>query len=224
MTDRQRPNRVSAEEAPSMNDLRAELLGTPPEAVPQFALMLPSGWSEFDAGAASERALMQQATRRLRDQHRPDLLAQLRALTGRAFSGMRSASTLRIYLQTEAWDDGLILPLSITASVRTAPDGGPLDHHVAELIRTKAAKALHEDKRFVRWESSSELAVGSTKVGQHTVAYLTPFPKGGRTHALQFTAVAVHPLGAEYSRENPLLTSMFELSDSIVSTFVWHRG
>jgi hypothetical protein len=202
-------------------NLRDELLGTT-RPVPEYSLVLPSGWAEYDATAESERELVRLASTRLRQQHRPDLDAQLRALTGRAFAGLRSANTHRIYLQTEAWADELVLPLSITAAVRTAPGGGTLDGIVAELIRD-GATSLHGDKRFVRWERDTTVAVGTTTVGQRTVAYLTPFPDR-RTKALQFTAVAVHPVDDPTEAWRPVVERMLELTDAVVSTFAWRAA
>ncbi|MGW4929962.1 hypothetical protein ACWEOH_12480 [Agromyces sp. NPDC004153] len=199
-------------------NLRDELLGTA-RPVPEYTLVLPSGWAEYDATAESERELLRLASTRLRQQHRPDLDAQLRALTGRAFAGLRSANTHRIYLQTEAWADELVLPLSITAAVRSAPGGGTLDAIVAELIRD-GATSLHGDKRFVRWERDTTVAVGTTTVGQRTAAYLTPFPDR-RTKALQFTAVAVHPVDDPTEAWRPVVERMLELTDAVVSTFAW---
>ncbi|MBM7505721.1 hypothetical protein ACFPER_01295 [Agromyces aurantiacus] len=201
--------------------LRDELLGAQ-RAVPEYALVLPSGWEEHDASVESERALVDLAAARLRDQHRPDLYAQLRALSGRAFAGLRSANTHRLYLQVQGWADELVLPMSITAAVRTAPGGGTLDGVVAELIRG-GATPLHGDKRFVRWERESTMAVGTATVGQRTAAYLTPFPDR-RTHALQFTAVAVHPADDPDESWRPVVERMLELSDAIVSTFSWRRA
>ncbi|MFC5789487.1 hypothetical protein EDM22_17535 [Agromyces tardus] len=202
--------------------LRDELLGAS-TALPGYSLVLPSGWHEFPADATAERHLTGLATARLREQHRPDLDAQLRALTGRAFAGLRASSAVAVYLQTEAWADELVLPLSITASVRTAPGGGSLDDIVSELIRTRGASALHGDRRFVRWESDSKVAVGAATVGQHTVAYLTPFPEPGRRRALQFTAVATHPIDDPDESWRPVVERMSELADAVVSTFEWHR-
>ncbi|TYL54258.1 hypothetical protein [Agromyces mariniharenae] len=202
-------------------NLRDELLGTA-RPVPEYSLVLPSGWAEYDATAESERELVRLASTRLRQQHRPDLDAQLRALTGRAFAGLRSANTHRIYLQTEAWADELVLPLSITAAVRTAPGGGTLDGVVAELIRD-GATSLHGDKRFVRWERDTTVAVGTTTVGQRTAAYLTPFPDR-RTKALQFTAVAVHPVDDPTEAWRPVVERMLELTDAVVSTFAWRAA
>jgi len=203
--------------------LRDELLGAT-SATREFSIVLPSGWHEFEPDDASERTLTDLAAARLRQQHRPDLNAQLRALTGRAFAGMRASKTLRFYLQTEAWADELVLPLSITAAVRTAPGGGSLDQAVTDLIRTKGATALHGDRRFVRWESDTTVAVGSSTVGQHTVAYLTPFPEPGRRRALQFTAVAVHPIDDPTESWRPVVARMADLTDAVVSTFEWHRA
>lgn len=208
----------------TMNDLRAELLLGRPVAVPEYSLVLPNGWEELTADAASERDLMDRAARRLREQHRPDLLAQARAMSGRAFAGLRSADAQKIYVQTEAWADDLVLPMSITTTLRTAPTAAGLDDQVATLIRTQGATALHDDKRFVRWVSDSEIAMGTATVGQHTVAYLTPVPGSARMRALQLTAVIVHPTGAEYTRAHPLISGMELLADSIASTLSWHAA
>lgn len=204
-----------------MTSLRDQLLGTNNDAVPEYSIVLPSGWTEHDASEGSEKALVDSALRRLRDQHRPELYAQIRALSARAFSGLRSADTKKIYLQTDEWANDLLLPLSLSVSVRTAPPGSTLDAQVVELIRTKGAQALHDDKRFVRWESSSTVSLGTETVGQRTVAYLTPFPSSDRTKALLFTAVAVHPLG---EGDLPLIDGMFQLTDAIISTFAWHTA
>ena len=207
-----------------MNDLRAELMRGRADALPEFSIVLPSGWSEFDASPSSERDLVDRAAKRLRSAHRPDLLAQLRALTGRAFAGMRGAQTVRFYIQTEAWDEDLVLPLSITASVRTAPAGGSLDDLVVDLIRTKGGTSLQGDTRFVRWETASEVAVGTATVGQMTTAYVTPIPGSDRRRALQLTAVVVHPRDGTYTRETPIIADMFALSDAIVSTLTWQSA
>ncbi|WP_022889715.1 hypothetical protein [Agromyces italicus] len=202
--------------------LRDELLGTA-SGVPSFSIVLPNGWEEFAPDAVAEQHLLGLAGDRLRTAHRPDLYAQLRAITGRAFAGLRASKAERIYLQTTEWESGLLLPLSITAAVRTAPDGGTLDPIVTDLIRTKGATALRGDQRFVRWESDSTMSMGSALVGQHTVSYLTPFPEPGRRRALQFTAVAVHPPTGDGDESwRPLVDGMAELTDAIVSTFEWH--
>ena len=206
---------------PESMNLRDELLGAT-TTVPEYALVRPSGWAEYDASDESERTLTRLAADRLRQQHRPDLNAQLRSLTARAFAGMRGANTHRIYLQTEGWADELVLPLSITAAVRTAPGGGSLDGMVTDLVRT-GATSLHGDKRFVRWESASSVAVGTATMGQRTAAYLTPFPDR-RTHALQFTAVAVHPLDDPRESWRPTVERMLLLTDAVVSTFAWRRA
>ena len=75
-------------------NLRDELLGTA-RPVPEYTLVLPSGWAEYDATAESERELVRLASTRLRQQHRPDLDAQLRALTGRAVARPRAAPAHR---------------------------------------------------------------------------------------------------------------------------------
>ena len=57
--------------------LRDELLGAT-AAAPAFTLVLPSGWAEYDADERAAEALGELARRRLREAHRPDLLAQVR--------------------------------------------------------------------------------------------------------------------------------------------------
>ncbi|WP_203581630.1 hypothetical protein [Microbacterium hibisci] len=205
-----------------MADLRAELGATPSPALPEFSLVLPSGWEEFEPTAAVERELLDRARGRLQAAHRPDLLAQLRAITGKAFGGMRSSDTVRFYAQTQAWGDDLLLPLSITASVRRAPGGGSLSSLVADLIRSKGATALHDDKRFVRWESSSPIEMGTATLQQYSTAYLTPVPGSEHRAALQLTAVVAAPADGTVARTDPFVSQMFLLTDAIVSTLRWN--
>ena len=113
--------------------------------------------------------------------------------------------------------------MSMTASIRTAPGGGSLDAIVTEAIRTKGATSLHGDQRFVRWAQESEVSMGTATLGQRTVVYLTPLPEPGRRRALQFSAVAVHPLDDPTESWRPLVDRMFELTDAMVSTLEWRR-
>ncbi|MFB8387755.1 hypothetical protein ACFC3F_11515 [Microbacterium sp. NPDC055910] len=205
-----------------MSDLRAELRGEPAPPIPEFAVVVPSGWDEFAPTDAAQTELLDKAIERARQAHRPDLAAQLRAYTGRAFAGMRSAETLRFYIQTDSWSDDVVLPLSITASLRRPPAGSTLDAVVTDLIRTKGAVALYDDKRFVRWQSRSTLGLGAGYVQQLSTAYLTPVPGAQRTVALQFTAVVAAPADDTVDLETPFVRSMFDLTDAIVSTLVWH--
>ncbi|MWB98201.1 hypothetical protein [Agromyces seonyuensis] len=197
--------------------LRDELSGgaTP---TPPYALMLPSGWREFAASADAERELTGLVANRLRGEHRPDLLARYRAMSGRAFAGMRGAGVERVYLQTEAWGDGLVAPMSITVAVRVGPEGGSLDGIVADLVR-RGATALRGDQRFIRHVQDAETALGGQTVRQRTISYLTPFPDR-RTHALQFTTVLLLP-EPDDDGAKPLERGFEELSDAIVSTFAW---
>lgn len=204
-----------------MGGLRAELMGGPPPATPEFAVVLPAGWSEFDPTEAVEGDLTGRARERFMQAHRPDLFAELRGMTKRAFAGMRSSQTLKFYIQTEMWADELILPLSLTATLRSQGEGFTLDAGVTDLIRRYGATPLGGDRRFVRWETESTERLGADEVSQFTVSYLTPVPGTERKQALQFTAVAVVPADGSLKQDDPLVRSMFELTDAVVSTLSW---
>ncbi|MCZ4067417.1 hypothetical protein O1W71_07020 [Microbacterium sp. H37-C3] len=198
--------------------MRADVLG---QSYPEFSVVLPDGWEEFTTTQAAQAALMGRASERLSAAHRPELAAQLRAITTRAFSKMRATGTERFYIQTRAWSNDLLLPLSITASVREATAQKTLDAQVADLIRTRGATALRDDRRFVRWESESTLALGTERARQYTTTYLTPIPGTERREALHLVAVAVAPADGSVPRSHPLVAGMFELSDAVVSTLHW---
>ncbi|WP_353807404.1 hypothetical protein [Agromyces sp. SYSU T00194] len=197
--------------------LRDELLGTRPE-VPPFQLLLPPGWVEHAPDAAGEQAMLSRASDRLRRQHRPDLNAQLRSLTRQAFADLRRLDAVAYYVQETAPGDA-IMPMSITATRMSAPDGGTLDAQVAELIRSHGARALNEDRSMIRWERTGSHELNGERVGSHTVSYFTPIPGTRRRSALRFAAVVTHPVGMAPT-EHPLADFIF-VADAIMGTFAW---
>ena len=197
--------------------LRDELIGAP-RTLPPFQLVLPSGWREYPADDPSEHALLEQASARLRSQHRPDLNAQLIRASRDAFARMRQSNTIAFYLQTEAPDDQ-VLPISITASRLVAPDGGTLDAQVSDLIRNHGAQPLNDDLVLIRWQVSSTRQLSDERVGSLAISYLAPIPGTMRREGLQFVAVILHPVGLD--ADDPGVARLAFVCDAIMSTFAW---
>ncbi|GLI27940.1 hypothetical protein ARHIZOSPH14_21820 [Agromyces rhizosphaerae] len=197
--------------------LRDELLGTGPE-VPPYQLVLPPGWVEHAPDAAGEQAMLARASDRLRHQHRPDLNAQLRTLARQAFADLRRLDAVAYFVQESAPEDA-IMPMSITATRMTAPDGGTLDAQVSELIRSHGARALNDDRAMIRWVRSGTNELNGERIGAHTVSYLTPIPGTRRRSALRFAAVIAHPVGMA-ATEHPL-AGFIHTADAIMGTFAW---
>jgi hypothetical protein len=197
--------------------LKDELLGAP-RTLPPYQLVLPAGWREYAAHDDSEQALLEQASARLRSQHRPDLNAQLLHASRDAFARMRQSNTVAFYLQTDAPEDQ-VMPISLTASRLVAPDGASLDGQVSELIRNRGAEPFNDDMVLVRWQVSSTRQLGEERVGSLAISYLAPIPGTMRREGLQFVAVILHPVGLP--ADDPGVAKLAFLSDTIMSTFAW---
>jgi hypothetical protein len=196
--------------------LKAQLLG---ERQPKFRIALPDGWVRHEPTLETSEQLLRAARSRLMEAHRPDLYAQISAATKSAFSAMKRAEVIALFMPGPQTPDSLYLPISLTASIRRGPDGASLDSTVAQLIREKGARALGEDKRFVTWRQDSvqELAGGS--VPTVSVFYLTPIPESGRKRGLLFTLSTPRPDGDPETVD--YAEAAITLFDHCVSTLVW---
>ncbi|MEJ3404459.1 hypothetical protein WDJ51_06920 [Rathayibacter sp. YIM 133350] len=195
--------------------LKDELLG---RAVPGFGIVLPAGWEEFRPDAQAEAALVARAGARLKPAHRPDLYGQLRAQLHRAMEDLRRRDGIALYLQTDA-PEGLVMPMSITATRVRAQPGMSLDSQVVSLIRDHGAHPLGGDSSMLRWEKDDVQTIGADRAATHTLAYLTPVPGSARREAVQFTTVIAHPI--DISPEDDVVRSLTAVSDTIISTFQW---
>lgn len=199
--------------------LRAELLG---ETTPEFVVAMPPGWIRHAVDDATRDELLRGARTRLAGAHRPDLYGQLSALTSGAFRQMADLETIAFFAPGPDTPEEWFLPVSLTASIRRGPEGATLDDTIAHVIRSSGATSLGQDKRFVRWQSTSRQDVGGTVVDATTVAYLTPVPGTGHRRALQFALVIVHDTASVGDEE--WLDRIMSVFDLFVSTFGWVKA
>jgi hypothetical protein len=197
-------------------NLKAQLLGERP---PKFRIALPDGWERHEPTLETSEQLLRAARSRLMEAHRPDLYAQISAATKSAFSAMKRAEVVALFMPGPRTPDSLYLPLSLTASIRRGRDGASLDATVAQLIREKGARPLGDDKRFVTWRQDSVEQLADGSVPTVSVFYLTPIPGSGRKRGLLFTLTTPRPNGDQETLD--FADAAISLFDHCVSTLVW---
>lgn len=200
-----------------MTDLR-EALGA---RDPEFDLALPPGWARHETTEAARDALIQQVRQRLMQTHRPDLMGQLQRMLHEAWDGMRRTDTFAWFGPAEDDESTAWWPASMTASILRGPDGGTLDPVVVDAIRTRGATALFEDKRFIRFETSSTQVIGGEQLGLTTITYITPMPGSRRRRGLHLTATIMTP--PHTPQDDEPLELMRTAFDLCVSTLTWRR-
>ena len=200
-----------------MPGLREQLRG---ETLPPFTLTLPAGWVRRAPTDEVRTEMLAAAKRRVMSIHRPDLYAQFQPMFLRMFREMSRTETVAFFLPGPDAPDDAYLPATLTASIRRGPHGTSLDSAMAELIRSKGATALGDDKRILRWEQESVQNLDGTRIPTTTVAYFVPVPNTGRKQALQFTLVITHD-EADDEESIRMLSALKALFDAHLSTFAW---
>ncbi|MGR0221147.1 hypothetical protein [Agromyces sp. ZXT2-6] len=199
--------------------LRDELTGSIRRDVPPFVLLLPRGWVSVEPTKEAFAEIAARSSAVLRANHRPDLDAQFRDLLDRAADEFLRRDPVRMIFQSGVPDEELF-PLSITALRLSAPDGGPLDAHVAALRRDRGARALGDDRVILRWEQEDAQRVPGGEVAVRSFDYLIAIPGSERRQALLFSAVV--PLAAAGERlDDETVRAAGVLADAIMSTFRW---
>jgi hypothetical protein len=199
--------------------LRDELAGAPRPDAPPFVLLLPRGWVSVEPTREAFAALAARTSAAFRSAHRPDLDAQFRAmLDGAAAEFLRRDPVRLIHPGDGPADD--LFPLSITAVRLTAPDGGPLDPHVAALRRDRGARPLGDDGVILRWEEDHVRRIAGGEVAIRSFDYLVAVPGTERRQALLFSAVIPRSAAGE-TLDDETLRAASVLADAIMSTFRW---
>ena len=199
-----------------MSSLKAELRG---ETVPEFTLTIPGGWVRKDPTDQVRDEMLAAVKKRLMQAHRPDLYGQTTGMVRKLFSEMHRMETIAFFGPGENAPAQAYLPATLTATVRRGANGQSLDGPIAELIRNEGATALGDDKRFLRWGSSTVESLDGTRVATTTVLYLTPIPDAGRKRALQFTLIITH--NPDEPGDGDFVVGLTTLFDAYLSTFTW---
>ncbi|KRB36724.1 UNVERIFIED_CONTAM: hypothetical protein OHV15_10720 [Microbacterium sp. SLM126] len=186
--------------------------------VPDYRLLLPDGWEQLPADRAGVDELIRRTSAVFREQHRPELDAEMRTLLEVAYRKMLQAKAFALYLQTSAVETPL--PMSIVASVVEGQLGGTLDRQVAQLFRDKGAEFLTDDRSILRWEADVAQRKEVEGASAHVIDYLIPVPGTERRRALQFTTTIPVPTGVDID-VRPVVEGLVHLSDLLISTFTW---
>lgn len=196
-----------------------EALGVRPD--PEFDLVLPPGWTRRGVGKDALDLMLGSLKKRLMEEHKPQLFAELRPMLEQSFETMRRNGAIAFFAPTDPEPDTLWLPASIVASVRRAEAGQTLDELARTLIRHHGATPLLGDKRTLRFEKEKTVRLGTDTVINHSLVYLTPIPGARRRRALEL--VAGFGRTPQQPPDAPGLERMRTLFDTCVSTLKWHE-
>lgn len=199
-------------------DLREDL-GVRPD--PEFEMDLPPGWARHEPNDETLKSMLDGMKRRLMEAHRPDLYAQMKAMTEKSFDDMRRNRVFAFFSATAPDPDTLYVPASMNASILRAEGGESLDDTIRTLVSTRGAAPLLGDKRTMRVTSQRHQKAGGETVVQHSLMYLTPIPGAKRRRALRLVAGFVSAVDA--SAEDQTVEALTLLFDSCVSTLRWRR-
>lgn len=193
-------------------------MAEPTRPVPDYRLLLPDGWEQLPADRAGVEELIRRTSAVFREQHRPELEAQMRTMLEVAYRKMLQAKAFALYVQTAAVETPL--PMSVVASVVEGQLGGTLDRQVAQLFRDKGAEFLTDDRSILRWEADVAARKEVEGAAAHVIDYLIPVPGTERRRALQFTTTIPVPTGVDVD-VRPVVEGLVHLSDLLISTFTW---
>ncbi|WP_293695077.1 hypothetical protein [uncultured Agrococcus sp.] len=203
------------------SELRQELGAPLLPDVPAFRMAVPEGWIAFAATPENERALLQQASKRLMQQHRPDLMAEVQAMTTQSFKRLRSERGFMVVMPGDTTPEELFLPTAIHGSVRAATAQYTLDQVVKGAVARWGARPLDSNKQIAAWRQEGKISVQGEDVSTTTAAYLIPIPGAKRSRALQLVAAFVHP--DERDPDDDLIEQWIDLIDAHVATFAWEK-
>ncbi|WP_374315697.1 hypothetical protein [Microbacterium sp.] len=204
-----------------MTSLLEQMRNGGTEPVPPFAVLLPPGWLSLEPTKEALRELADRASGVFRSQHRPDLDGRFRVLMDRAARELLQRDPVRIMLPGGDVPPEDLFPLSIIVARVTAPENGPLDAKVHELVRRHGAAPFDEDAQIMRWHSDGRLDLDGGVATVRSFNYLIAIPGTERHSALLFTGVL--PVSAGERLDDDTIAGAQALMDAIMSTFRWSR-
>lgn len=199
--------------------LRDELADGPAQPLPDFDVLLPSGWTSVVPSRSSLDALSERVSDVFRGAHRPDLDARFRLMMRRAAADLLSKDPVRMMYPADVEPEDMF-PLSIVVTRLTGPGGGSLDEKAREVVRSAGAQPFDDAGSILRWHSDGAVSVDGGTATVRSFCYLVAIPGTERRQALLFSGVI--PTAADGQElEEDTLTGAQLLMDAIMSTFAW---
>lgn len=202
--------------------LRAELIGSEDNDLPEFAILLPHGW-RYERGSADHfyEELLEVAEH-LPPQASPTLKASIRQMVQQARSVPASRRTdLAGVIRQVDVPERQFVPMSLTLNWFRPPSGATVQSFGRNLIETRGAEPMEGTAGILRWPEVTSMESGDERGDFGGPAYLVPIA-GNQRLALMIRTVIPLPQNPDED-EQRMREALILLSDSIVSTLRWKR-
>ena len=181
-----------------------------------FHIMMPPGWVRYMIDAEGKRALVAQASARMRELSRPDLDAQARTMIESYWRTLTSQRISAIYLPTDS-ATGAPAPLSIAVKQHMAPDGSSFEESLPTLANATIERFDTQIGVVLRWQKDSRGEGELDGVRSRQVGYGFPLPFEGDRRGMVFLSSIAYVDDTDPTT----LALLTETSDTIMETFRW---
>lgn len=178
--------------------------------------MMPRGWVRYMVDDEGKRALVAQASARMRELSRPDLDAQARTMIENYWRTLTANRIAAIYLPSDP--DGGGVPLSIAVKQHAAAEGKVFADSLPALAAGATIERFDTSIGVVhRWVKDSRGSGEFDGVMSRQIGYGFPLPADGDRRGMVFLASIAHLDDSDPST----LELLAETSDTIMETFRW---
>lgn len=177
--------------------------------------MMPPGWVRYLIDAEGKRALVAQASARMRELSRPDLDAQARTMIESYWRRLTAHRISAIYLPAAPAAEGA--PLSIAVKQHAAPAGARFEDSLPDLAGASIERFDTPIGVVLRWQKDSRGEGEFDGVRSRQIGYGFPLPIDGDRRGMVFlTSIAYVD-----ETDPATLVLLTETSDTIMETFRW---
>lgn len=181
-----------------------------------YHVMMPPGWVRYMTDADGKRALIAQATARMRQLSRPDLDAQARTMIESYWRTLTSNRISAVYLPSDS-EAGALAPLSLAVKQHASAPGVPFGESLPAIARAPIETFETQIGTIFRWQRDSRGQDELAELRSRQVGYGFPLPGEGERRGVVFlTSIAYLD-----ETDPETLALLTEASDTIMETFRW---
>lgn len=160
-----------------------------------FHIMMPRGWVRYLIDAEGKRAVIAQASARMRELSRPDLDAQARTMIECYWRTLKANRISAVYLPSDPEGGGA--PLSIAVKQHVAPPGRPFADSLRALASGASVETLDTSIGTVlRWVKDSHGTGEFDGVASRQIGYGFPLPGADEHRGMVFRRRCLYSLAA----------------------------